>query len=85
MIEKGELRVWKHFTGWTNPDCGKTLLVLDIVEPKSRGAATWVSCMQEGKAFMHERGSLERLTVSINRLENSQKPEYNNLQEEVKE
>jgi hypothetical protein len=85
VIEKGELRVWKYYTNWTNPDCGKVLLVLDIIEPKSRGDATWVTCLQEGEVFTHERGSLVRLTVSINELENSQKPEYNNLQEEVKE
>lgn len=74
MIERGEIRVWKDTPSWrNNPDCGKVVLVLNIDEQRTAasGLLTWVTFLQDGKVFTHEKGSFERLTYSLNRPENS--------------
>ena len=81
MIEKGEIRIWKHTPGWlNNPDRGKVVLVLDIKEqrgPYSGNVSTWVTFLQEGKVFTHEKGSFERLTYSLSCPENINQDDYN--------
>ena len=76
MIEKGEIRIWKDTMSWrNNPDCGKAVLVLDILEQQTAasGLLTWarVTFLQDGKVFTQEKGSFERLTYSLSRPENS--------------